>query len=94
MYFIFNFKQKKSEFKINCFALTYGLLTGVILGLFQLLNTKAIATIDAGLLFPIYNGGTLVLTTIIGVFLFKDRLRIKQIASIIVGIFGIILINL
>ena len=94
MYFIFSSKQKRSEFKMNRFALTYGFLTGVILGIFQILNTKAIATIDAGLLFPVYNGGTLVLTTIMGVFLFKDKLTRKQIASIIVGIIGIILINL
>ena len=79
---------------MNRFALTYGFLTGVILGIFQILNTKAIATIDAGLLFPVYNGGTLVLATIMGVFLFKDKLSRKQIASIIVGIIGIILINL
>ena len=37
---------------------------------------------------------TLILTTISGVFLFKDKLTRKQIASIVVGIVGIALINL
>jgi drug/metabolite transporter (DMT)-like permease len=94
IYLVFKSKQKESGLKINNRALLYGLFIGVILGVFQLLNTKAIATIDAGLFFPVYNGGTLLLTTIMGVFLFKERLRRKQIASIVVGIIGIVLINI
>ena len=94
IYFALKLKQKRSGLKINNLALLYGLFIGIVLGLFQLLNTKAIGTIDAGLFFPVYNGGTLLLTTIMGVFLFKDRLRRKQIISIIVGIIGIVLINI
>ena len=87
--FIFAYALKCSP-PVIAFSLLFGLLTVI----FQILNTKAIATIDAGLLFLVYNEGTLVLTTIMGVFLFKDKLTRKQIASIIVGIIGIILINL
>ena len=87
-------KHKKATGGIKPVALIYGLCAGVILGVFQLLNTKAITALDAGLLFPIYNSGTLILTTVLGLFLFKDKLTGKQIAGIVVGIIGIILINL
>ena len=91
---ILKYKHKKATGGIKPVALIYGLCAGVILGVFQLLNTKAITALDAGLLFPIYNSGTLILATVLGLFLFKDKLTGKQIAGIIVGIIGIILINL
>ena len=94
LYIILKCKQKRFAVGIKSTALIYGSCSGVILGTFQILNTKAIAALDAGLLFPIYNSGTLILTTILGVFLFKDKLTRKQIASIVVGIVGIVLINL
>ena len=72
-------KCKKVAVGIKPGAWIYGLCVGVILGTFQILNTKAIAALDAGLLFPIYNSGTLILTTISGVFLFKDKLTRKLI---------------
>lgn len=87
-------KRKKVSVGIKPGAWIYGSCVGVILGVFQLLNTKAIAVLDAGLLFPVYNCGTLILTTVSGVFFFKDKLTRKQIVSIIVGILGILLINL
>ena len=40
------------------------LVVGVILGVFQLINTKAIANINGTLLFPTYNAGTLILSTL------------------------------
>lgn len=94
LYIILKPKYKKNSGGIKAAAVRYGLCTGVFLGAFQFLNTKAIATLDAGLLFPVYNGGTLILTTVMGVLLFKDKLTKNQIASIIVGIIGIIIINL
>lgn len=60
------------------FAFTFGVLTV----LFQLFYIQAMSC------------GNLILTTISGVFLFKDKLTRKQIASIVVGIVGIVLINL
>ena len=94
LYIILKCKRKKFAVGIKPAALIYGSCAGVILGAFQILNTKSIATIDAGLLFPVYNSGTLILTTISGVFFFKDKLKRKQVSSIVVGIAGIILINL
>ena len=94
IYFILNLKGKKVTFKVSRTFWCCSIGAGVVLGVFQLLNTKAIASIDAGLLFPTYNGGTLVLSTLTGIYFLKDKLMPKQIASIIVGICGIVMINL
>ncbi len=67
---------------------------GAILGLYQFFNVRAIATIDATLLFPAYNGGTLILATLSGIFILKDRLTKRQLFSVLIGIFAIILMNL
>lgn len=94
IYLLLKFKGKNTTFKIKPSVLGIGLSIGVILGAFQLLNTKAIATIDGLLLFPFYNGGTLILSYFFSIFFLKDKLKIKQIISIIIGIFAIIFINL
>ncbi len=93
--FVLSLKGRKVTFKVNNKAFWFcSIGAGVVLGMFQLLNTKAIASIDAGLLFPTYNGGTLVLSTLTGIYFLKDKLMPKQIACIVVGICGIIMINL
>lgn len=63
---------------------------GCILFIFQLLNTYAISRIDGTILFPVYNGGTTLLSTLCGCILFHEKLSTKQITGIVSGIIGII----
>lgn len=67
---------------------------GVILAIFQWLNTYAISEIDGTVLFPAYSGGSIILSALVGIFLFKDRISPKQKMSIAFGIFAIILMKL
>lgn len=67
---------------------------GAVLAIFQFFNTIAASTLDATLLFPVYNGGTLILATISGVLIFKDKLSAKQKWSVGIGILAIVLMNL
>lgn len=67
---------------------------GVILGLFQALNTHATATIDGTLLFPVYNGGVTVLLSLAGVLLFRERLSAVKWIGVGVGILAIVLMSL
>ena len=55
---------------------------------------NGILNIDSNFLFPIYNGGTLILTTATTVILLKDKLKTKQIITVLIGIMGIVLMNL
>ena len=81
-------------FKIRPSVFLYALSLGIILGLFQVINTKAIATIESGLLFPTYNGGSLIFSSISGVLILHDRLNKKQLLSIAVGTIAIIMMNI
>ena len=66
---------------------------GVILGVFVAINTYALSTIEGTFLYPTYSGGTIILSTLSGVLFFKDRLTVKQVLSILVGIVAVVLMN-
>ena len=67
---------------------------GVVLAVFQWLNTYAISTIDASLLFPLSSGVTIIMSTLMGIILFRDKLSLKQGISIAVGIAAVVIMNL
>ncbi|MBO5021254.1 MAG: EamA family transporter [Clostridia bacterium] len=94
MYAFISQKGNGITFKIKPSVFLYALSLGVILGLFQVLNTKAIANIESTLLFPTYNGGSLIFSSISGVLILHDRLNKKQLFSIIVGTVAIIMMNI
>ena len=75
-------------------VLLTGLAIGVVLGTFQFINTKAISEIDGLLLFPAFYGGTIVTSTLSGVLILKDRLKPKQIMSVITGVVAIVAMKL
>ena len=66
---------------------------GGVLAIFTRLNVHAIATVDGVFLFPVYSGGSVILTSLSGVFLFGDRLNAKAKLSLVMGIIAITLIN-
>lgn len=82
--------ERKFDWKLFLGALSIG----VILGVFQVLNTKAIAMIEGTLFFPAYNGGTLILSSLSGLLILRDRLNRKQFLGLAVGVIAIILMNL
>ena len=71
----------------------FSVLTGLVLGLFQWLNTYAITIIDGTLLFPSYSGGVIILSTIVGFVLFKDKITKSQGISILIGVIAVVLMN-
>ncbi len=81
---------RRFEWKMLLGALSIG----IILGVFQVLNTKAIARIEGPLFFPTYNGGSLILSSLSGILLLKDRVNRKQLLSLMIGVVAIILMNL
>ena len=62
----------------NAMDFQSGLAVGVVLGVFQFINTRAIASINGTLLFPAYNGGALILSSISSILFIKDRLTNNQ----------------
>ncbi|MBO5755085.1 MAG: hypothetical protein J6R89_03390 [Clostridia bacterium] len=77
--------------KASCYV--FAIWIGATLAIFQWLNTYAISTIEGTFLFPAYSGGSIVLSTLIGIFFFKDKLSRKQACGILVGILAVVLLN-
>lgn len=94
LYLVLKSKGKSITFKLKPNVFVLALCVGIILGVFQFLHTRAVAIIDSTIFFPTYNGGTLVLSTLSGVLLLKDKLKNNQKISVLIGIIAIILMNL
>ena len=71
----------------------FAIAVGVILAVFQWLNTYAISIMDGSFLFPVYSGGSIILSTLVGILFFKDKLTKKQKISITLGIIAVIIMN-
>lgn len=69
-----------------------GASAGVIIGIFQCLNTYAASVIDGAVLYSTYNCATSMLSAAVGRLLFKEKLTNKQMIGVIVGIVSIMLL--
>ena len=94
IFLIFRARGTKLSFKISPKVFYLSLGAGLILGIFQVLNAYATATIDGTLLFPSYNGGVIILSGISGAVLLKDKLKPNQIISIFIGVAALIFMNI
>ncbi len=94
--FIYPIFKKKAEksFELNFKTLKFALATGISLAIFQLFNTYALANIDGTFVFPAQTGGTIIFSTLSGVFIFKDSLNKRQVTGLILGIVALVLIAL
>ena len=66
---------------------------GVILGVYNKLNTYLAGALPSILVFPILNGGVIAVTAAVSALLFKEKLRVLQIVGIAVCIAAIALIG-
>lgn len=88
------FRVGNLQARLNALAVGCALGAGVILGVFQWLNTYAVSVISGVVLFPTYNGMSLLMSTVSGVLLLKDRLNRRQTIAACTGIAAIILLNI
>ena len=82
------------SFSIRPSVFFHAAVPGLLLAAFQVLQTKALATLDSSLYYPAVTGGSLIMTTLLGLIFLKDKLRAKQIWSILIGVVAIVLMNL
>lgn len=96
---VFILTQKKSNQRLSFGVFTPGvllfaLLIGVVLGMYQRVNMIGLEKVDSGFLFPTYSGMQSLGMTLIGIFLFKDKLTLRQKLGIVCGIVCVVLMNL
>ncbi len=94
LYLIFKAKGEKKTFRYSPNVFVHAALTGIILGVFQFVNTYAVKVIDGTLYFPAFGGGSTLAMTIIGIILFKDKLTKKQMLGTVMGIVAIIFMSI
>ena len=85
---------KRITFRIRPAVFVYAALPGLMLAAHGATQTKALMTMDSSLVLPAGAGGGLIATTVLGFLLLRDKLRPKQIASVILGIIALVLMNL
>lgn len=93
IYRILKARGEEKTFKIGKKAILYALLIGVILATYVVINVYALSIMEATFLFPTYSGGNIILSALTGVILFKDKLNLRQILSIVIGIVAVVLVN-
>lgn len=67
-------------------------IVGVMLGVFQCLNTYSASVLPGTVLYPAYNCGVSVLCATVGAVIFREKLTKKQGIGVAVGIFAIVLL--
>ncbi len=78
----------------NTHTWLFVILIGIVLGIFQKLYLTGMKYIDGGFLFPTYTGLQSVAMTLVGIFLFKDKLSVRQMLGGAFGIACVVMMNL
>lgn len=70
-----------------------GIISGVIIGIYALINLTLAGKLDSTVYYPVANGGALILTVIVSVTIFHEKCTKKQFAGIIVGLISVIMLS-
>ena len=86
--------KEKKTFKTSPRVFVYAAICGGLLAVYMYINTKALTFIPGTFFFPAYSGISTILSTMVGIILFKDKLSKKQFLGIAVGIIALVLVNM
>ena len=93
-YTIFKFKKMGTPLKFTFEEVVFG----CVLGLSNLYNNffklKSLETVNASVAFPLFASGILLITTLIGILIFKEKTSKRHIISVITAIISVALLNL
>ena len=71
----------------------YALGAGVLSCLYNRLNITTSCILDAIIFFPAFNGGTVILSSILSILIFKEKLKKRQIVGLVLGVIAICIIG-
>ena len=86
-------RGNRKSFKITRRPIFAAIGAGCSLALYLAVNTYAAGVIDGSFHYPAHSGGSILLSTLVGVVLFKDKLSKRQIAACVLGLAAIVLMN-
>jgi len=83
----------KKTFRIGKRPILWAAASGLALGCFFTLHTYAAGIVDGSFLYPSHSCSAILLSTVSGVIIFRDRLTKRQSLSFALGVVAIILMN-
>lgn len=88
-------KRNKDEIKINITNGWYiAIIYGVVNALLNLFVMLSVALISPGVVFPVICGGGLILTLLLSIVIFKEKLNLYRIIGFVIGVISIVLMNI
>jgi uncharacterized membrane protein len=78
----------------KCLFIILALASGVLSCLYNRLNIYLSGALDGVIFFPSFNGGVVVLSTVVSMIIFKEKLSVKQLLGLLLGISGICIIGI
>lgn len=81
-------KKEKRSFVI------LALVSGMLSCLYNRLNIYLSGALEGVVFFPCFNGGVVVLSTVFGMIVFKEKLSVKQLLGLLLGVSGICIIGI
>ena len=80
-------RADRAEAKLSCStALPLAIFSGAALGMIHSLNLYLSGVLPSIVFFPVVNGGLILMTAMVSVVVFHERLKVKQIAGLILGV--------
>lgn len=95
-FFCLSLKAEKGE-KLICFkaATPYMVLNGIANALVNLLVMVLVSKgMAASIMFPVISGGGIVLTTLVAIFIYKEKLSVNQYIGLLLGTVSVVLMNI
>ena len=102
MLFLYFIMSKKSrhlsetclENKLNKTLIIYSLLSGVLSCGYNRLNIYLTSTMSAVVFFPSFNGGVVLLSTVLSIIILREKITLKSFIGIMLGLAGICIIGI
>ncbi len=87
-------KERKESKKAFCYGWHRAAATGCLNGGANLCTLLLMRTMSISLISPISSGGSVVLSALVGIFIYKERLSVKQCIGIAFGTLAVVLLSL
>lgn len=83
---------KSISFSVKSSTFIMAVVSGIFIALANQINLYLSGVMDSAIFFPVVNGGGLILTALVAIIFFKEKLSKKQWAGLIIGIIAIMLL--
>ena len=75
-------------------ALSASALSGLVIGVYSTVNLTLSGNLDSMIYYPIANGGALILTVLVSVVFFRERLDKQKAIGALIGLVGILCLSM